>query len=177
MAEEKIENKERKFEPFHPKNPFCRTPEKVKISEINDHTVYRFNGGKVDKETMQYTPEIEAVDLHEEIQSCADLAGVEYMKKLLLTGQAKPEDFYDDGKGSADLTQVPGSIHEANKLADEEAAKIAEMAKEAGLKEGFNYTQEQFEQAVKEATAKIFQEAQAKAQANGQTKTAEGGDK
>lgn len=151
-------------------NPFCRTPAPIKYTKTDDPNVFRVSGGHVDKETLQYVPEFEAVDLVEEIQACKDLAGVEYMKKLLATGQALPEDFQDDGQGSFDGNLIPSDVHTAKKLADQEAEKIKKIAQEAGLKEGFNYTQEQFEEAVKEYAAKMFAEAQAKAQAQTQTK-------
>lgn len=153
-------------------NPFCRTPEPIEYTKTDNPTVFRVCGGHVDKETFQYVPEFEEVDLMEEIQACKDLAGVEYMKKLLATGQATPEDFQDDGQGSFDGNLVPSDVHTAKKLAEEEAANIQKIAQAVGLKDGFTYTEEQFEEAVKEATAKAVAEVQAKAQAK-----AEGGSK
>lgn len=153
-------------------NPFCRAPAPINYTKTDNPTVYRVSGGHVDKETLQYVPEFEAVDLVEEIQACKDLAGVEYMKKLLATGQALPEDFQDDGQGSFDGNVVPPDVHTAKKLADQEAENLQKMAKDCGLKEGFSYTQEQFEQAIKEAVDKAVAEVQAKAQikAEGESK-------
>lgn len=152
-------------------NPFCRTPAPINYTKTDNPIVYRVSGGHVDKETLQYVPEFEAVDLVEEIQACKDLAGVEYMKKLLATGQALPEDFQDDGQGSFDGNLIPSDVHTAKKLAEKEAENIQKMAKEVGLKEGFSYTQQQFEDAVKEYVGKLFAEAQAKAQAKAQGQT------
>lgn len=152
-------------------NPFCRTPAPINYTKTDNPNVFRVCGGHVDKETLQYVPEFEEVDLVEEIQACKDLAGVEYMKKLLATGQALPEDFQDDGKGSFDGNLIPPDVHTAKKLADQEAANLQKVAKEAGLKEGFSYTQEQFEEAIKEYAGKLFAEAQAKAQAQAPAKT------
>lgn len=57
--------------------------------------------------------DVEPLDLVEMTQSYKNECGIEAMKLLLKSGQASPEDFADDGTGSADSTQFPTNLNDA----------------------------------------------------------------
>lgn len=144
VQQETVVNSIPKIDPF---NNFIKTEERKPLF-LDFPYVFRLGPGEVDKKSGNVYPSFEKVDLIEEIQSCRELAGFDYMKKLLMTGQASPEDFYDDGQSGGDMTVLPQTIHEAKKLADENAEIIAKAAKCAGVKEGEAISGERLEQLI-----------------------------
>lgn len=138
-------------------NPFCQNPKAVQYPDLNERFVYKIAPGEVDKETMQYVPKLEKVDLQEEIEAAEKLCGMAYMKDLLKQGRISPEDLQDNAGENYDLTHLPGNVHEAKKLSEEANAEVQKFAKAAGLKEGEKYSQTQFEAAVEAAVQKIYE--------------------
>lgn len=152
-------------------NPFCPPVKKFEPVQLNRKKYQRISGGTVDKETMQFAPTFEEVDIFEEIQANKMLCGLEYMKALLKTGRVTAEELADNSGAIYDLSQIPESVHEAKAQADALNGELAKVAQAAGLEDGHTYTPAQFEEAVKKATAAAIQEIQAKqAAASGEAK-------
>lgn len=145
------------------KNPFCGSPDKVKHPLLDNRKAWRITSATVDKKTLTTSPVFEEYDLQEEVQKCKELCGVEYMKMLLKTGQAKPEDFYDDGNSGFDMNQIPENVHEAKKKSEELKQDIANAAKAAGAVEGENYSAKQLEDLITAEVKRRFDAIQAQA--------------
>lgn len=143
-------------------NPFCPSFEHVKGVKLNRRKYRRISSGTVDKETLRFSPVYEEYDLVEEIEANKKLCGLEYMKTLLKTGRVTAEDLADNAGANYDLSQVPDNVHEAKEQADALNEELAKVAQASGLEDGHSYTPEQFEEAVKKATAAAIQEIQAK---------------
>ena len=143
-------------------NPFrtLKVPT-VSLPDLHGEKLFRVSRMKLDKKTGTVEPVYEAFDLQPEIDACQELAGVDYMKKLLKTGQATPEDFYDDGKSGIDNTLLPKTVHEAKALADQNNAQIAELCKTIGVPEGETLTGAQLESYLKDYVRKQFEAYQA----------------
>lgn len=122
----------------------------------SDGIIKRCSGCHYDEESHSVVVDYEDYNLFEAVQECIPLAGVEAMKTLLKQGKAKIEDFYDTGKNGVDTTKIPGNVHEALDLANAESAKLAALAKAIGLKEGKEYTAEDFEDALTERIKAIW---------------------
>lgn len=143
------------------KNPFCGSPAEISHPKLDNRKAWRIVSADVDKKTLITKPVFEEYDSQEEIQKCKDLCGIEYMKMLLKTGQAKPEDFYDDGKSGVDTTVFPETVHEAKKEAEKLNQEIAKAAKEAGAQEGEKYSSKQLEDLITAEVKKRFEAIQA----------------
>lgn len=137
-------------------NPFCKVPPQH-YDKCDDPLVSRIKTVEVkDSKTLEVAPVFEQVDLMEEVRASADLAGVDYMKRLLATGQAQPEDFYDDGKSGVDLRMIPETVHDAAKASEQIKNEIAEVAKVAGVPDDEKISGSQLEKYVAELVAKQF---------------------
>lgn len=104
---------------------------------------------KVQEDGKVVPDESNLVDLDSLIQTYKDQCGMEAAKRMIKLGQASPEDFADDGKGSYDGTNIPETAQgRAN------AAVIAQKQADAvkakyGIDPGQDLTQEQFENIIK----------------------------
>jgi len=153
-------------------NPFIRYNRENKPFPAGSHLVSRVTGSEYDKELGSVTPIIEEVDLFEEIQRCKSMCGLDLMKTLLAQGKAKPEDFYDDGHSGIDVSSVPGSVHEAQALAEQGQQQFAALAKALGIEEGETLNAAQLEKALTAYIAKAVGE-QTKAAPETEVKTDE----
>lgn len=146
-------------------NPFLsRKVRGQRLLDLGCHPVYRASSMQVDEKTHQTAPVFEEYDLREEIVKCKSLAGVDYMKRLLATGQAKPEDFYDDGKGGVDTTLFPSTVHEARDKANEANEELAKIASALGATDE-GITQKSLEDLLKSKIKQLWEEQQAQAKA------------
>lgn len=137
-------------------NPFCKVPPQY-FDKCDDPLVSRIKTVEVkDAKTLEVAPVFEQVDLMEEVRASSDLAGVDYMKRLLATGQAQPEDFYDDGKSGVDMRMIPETVHDASKASENLKNQISEVAKAAGVPEDEKISGSQLEKYVAELVAKQF---------------------
>lgn len=118
--------------------------------------IKKISGVHYDEETHDVVVDFEDYNLYEVVQESIPLAGVDAMKSLLKQGKAKIEDFYDTGKNGVDTTKIPSTVHEAKDLANAESAKLAALAKAIGLKEGKEYTAQDFEDALTERVKAIW---------------------
>lgn len=151
------------------KNPFCGSPAVVGHPALDNRKAWRITSANIDKKTLCTSPVFEEYDSQEEIQKCKELCGIEYMRMLLKTGQAKAEDFYDDGKSGIDTTVFPESVHEAKKEAEKLNDDLSKLAQEVGAKEGQTYSAEQLEDLLISAVKEKFSQYN-----TNQTATAEG---
>lgn len=142
-------------------NPFCVYKPIADDSKV-EYKAYRVKCMEVDKETLTAEPVFEEFDLQAEINARLDDAGFNAMRTLIMTGQAKPEDFYDDGKHGFDNTVLPENIHEARKVADSGASDLAALAQVLGVKEGEELSPQVLETYLSNFIAKKWQEEQAK---------------
>lgn len=143
------------------KNPFCGSPDKVKHPLLDNRKAWKITSATVDKKTLTTSPVFEEYDAQEKIQECKNLCGVEYMKMLLKTGQAKAEDFYDDGNSGVDMSIIPENVHEAKKQADALNQDIANAAKAVGAAEGEGYSAKQLEDLITAEVKRRFEAIQA----------------
>lgn len=144
-------------------NPFCKAP-KYHLDDCTDPLVSRIKTVEIkDKETINVEPVYEEVDLMAEVRAASSMAGVDYMKKLLASGMARPEDFYDDGKSGIDTTIFPATVHDAAKMAEQGNAELSALAKELGIPEGETVSGSVLEKYLTELVEKKFKEAQASA--------------
>jgi hypothetical protein len=151
-------------------NPFQTLKvRKQPYQDLECRTVFRATSMKIDEKTHQTCPVFEEFDLAEEVRKCQDLAGMDYMKRLLATGQAKPEDFYDDGKSGIDTTLFPSTVHEARDKANEANDDLAKIAKALGMTDE-GITQKSMEDLLSAKIKELWEKQQAAAQA----KAAEG---
>lgn len=142
-------------------NPFgCRRPGVVQ-PKLDDVWVQRTVSTEVDKETLLVTPVFEMIDSVKEIQSCKDLCGLDYMKKLLASGQVSAEDLQDNANAEFDTTVLPGNVHEAKRMANQTNEQIAQAIKAAGGQEGQVYNAAQIEALISDAVKAAFAKAQA----------------
>lgn len=143
-------------------NPFIHRSTVGKPFVMTSPNVCRMVGSEYDKEVGAVIPVFEFVNLEEEIQACKGMCGMELMRTLLAQGKAKPEDFYDDGRSGADLTQVPQTVHQAKAFANAGQAQISELCKQLGIEEDQALTAAQLEKVL---TAYIGQAVSAQTQA------------
>lgn len=122
----------------------------------SDGIIKRCTGCHYDEENHEVVVDFEDYNLFQAVQECIPLAGVECMKSLLKQGKAKIEDFFDTGKNGVDTTRIPGSVHEANSLANSESDKIAALAKVLGLKDGKDYSAADLEDALTDRIKSIW---------------------
>lgn len=141
-------------------NPFCFVPNKVHFVDMSDPYIMRYVGVEVDPETHQTRAKYEKVDLVAEIQARKLDCGFDYMAMLLRTGQAKASDFADDGQHGVDMTQIPGTVHEAARLAQENNAMLQQVAAALGLNAEDVMTQGMIEAALKNKVAELFAQQQ-----------------
>ena len=134
----------------------CYAAEMSYQSFASDGIVKRTAGCHYDEESHSVVVDYEDYNLFQAVQECIPLAGVDAMKTLLKQGKAKVEDFYDTGKNGVDTTKIPGTPHDAINLANAESAKLAALAKAIGLKEGKEYTAQDFEDALTERIKAIW---------------------
>lgn len=88
-----------------------------------------------DHESLSYVltdENVEEVDLVKLTQSYKNECGIEAMKILLASGQASPDDFADDGTGSADLTPYPTNINDAYQAANATKAAAKKSVESLG---------------------------------------------
>lgn len=163
MPQENLTKQEEKTVKVPLVNPFLtRKVRGQRLLDLGCHPVYRASSMQVDEKTHQTAPVFEEYDLREEIVKCKSLAGVDYMKRLLATGQAKPEDFYDDGKSGLDTTLFPSNVHEAREKANEGNDELAKIAAALGATEE-GITQKSLEDLLKAKIKTIWEEQQAQA--------------
>lgn len=149
-------------------NPFCKSP-KYHFDKCDDPIVSRVKTVEIkDKDTVLVEPVFEEVDLMAEVRASASLAGVDYMKRLLASGQARPEDFYDDGQHSVDTGLIPATVHDAAKLAEQGEEQFAQLAKELGIPEGEKVSGSVLEKYLSDLVAKKFNEMQSKEKKEGE---------
>lgn len=163
---QQTKQEEKKIPPMVAKvNPFQTLKVRHQAYQsLKAQNVVRATSMEIDKETHQTRPVFEEFDLIEEVVKCKDLAGVDYMKRLLLTGQAKPEDFYDDGKSGVDTTVFPSTVHEAREMANQSNEELAKLAKALGATDE-GITQKSLEDLLKAKVKELWDEQQAQAKA------------
>lgn len=131
-------------------DPFTvgRMPRGV-CAPYDDGFVFHATGVEVDKDTLVVSPVYEKTDLHQILEDGKEYCGLDYMKKRLRMGLAKPEDFYDDGKlDGVDLGAVPETPHDAARISEATQSQLASLAKYLGLEDGREYTADQLEAAL-----------------------------
>lgn len=153
-------------------NPFCCCRNSVVLPSLDNVKVARVVSMEVDKETLTTSPVFDVFDVDEQIQSCKDLCGMEYMKKLLQSGQVTAEDLQDNAGADIDLTRVPQSPQEALRKANEVNEQIGKLAKAIGCEEGKKYTAQEIESMLTAAIKGQYdaQQAAAAAAAGGDAK-------
>lgn len=146
-------------------NPFnCKRPV-VHQPKLDNHILSRVSSMSVDKETLMTYPVYEDIDTVKEIQACKDLCGLDYMKKLLASGQVSAEDLQDNSGDNFDLTKIPDNVHEAKAKANEINQQVGELAKAVGAEDGQSYNAREMESMITEAVKKAMQAQAAKAPA------------
>ena len=161
MPEETVSQKERK--PVSLIDPFNRRKHAPEQHDLGRRPVYKSTKTEIDKDNLTVKPVYEPYDLFELVQQGKTQAGVDYMKHLLATGQAVPEDFYDDGKSGLDTTLMPKTIHDAKAMADKAEEDIKAFAKASGAEDEEGYTQAKLEALVSAKVKEIFDKQQAAA--------------
>lgn len=146
-------------------NPFCRCSNSVVVPSLDNHDVARVVSVDVDKETLTTKPVFDVFNVDEEIQSCKDLCGMEYIKKLLASGQVTAEELQDNAGADIDLTHVPQSPQEALRKANEVNEQLGKLAQAIGCEEGKKYTAQEIEMMLTNAIKKQYDEQQAAAAA------------
>lgn len=148
-------------------NPFCRRTKRVLMPALDNKNIARVSTMKVNQETLQVEPVFESVDVQAEIQSCKDLCGLEYMKKLLASGQITAEDLQDNAGAEIDLTAIPQDQHEALRKANQVNEQLGKLAASIGCEEGKTYSSEEIERMLTAAIQKQYDAQQAAAAAAG----------
>lgn len=138
-------------------NPFCLVPNKVFALDLSERKVKRLKEVKVNPDTLETYAVYEDVDLQAEIDARENDCGLEYMRMLLRTGQAKPSDFADDGQHGIDATLIPETVHEAHRLAEENNVQLQELAKALGINEGDVLTQDMIERKLTEKVQALYE--------------------
>lgn len=146
-------------------NPFCRCRNSIVVPLLDNHDVARVVSMEVDKETLTTKPVFNVFNVDEEIQSCKDLCGMEYMKKLLASGQVTAEDLQDNAGADLDLTRMPESPQEALRKANEVNEQIGKLAQAIGCEEGKKYTAQEIETMLTAAIKQQYEAQQAAAAA------------
>lgn len=104
---------------------------------------------KKDKDGNVTPDESNLVDLDALIQTYKDQCGMELAKKMLNLGQATPEDFADDGKGSYDSSMIPETPQDRANAAVAAKAQADAVKQKFGIPIDQDLTQEQFENLIK----------------------------
>lgn len=142
-------------------NPFIRRTKHAAAVKFNDPNVIRIKSVNVDKKTMLVSPVYETINTQAEIQACADLCGIVYMKKLLASGQVSAEDLADTKPTSFDSSVIPVDVHTARRLADKANAQIAAAIQASGGIEGEVYSADQVERMLTQAVKLAFEQQKA----------------
>lgn len=142
-------------------NPFRNIRPDIAQPDLDDPKVARVVSMEVDKDTLMVSPVFEFVDTQKEIEACKELCGLDYMKKLLASGQITAEELQDNAGAEFDATVYPETVHDAKREADQLNAEIGKAISSAGGKEGKVYTAEEVEDLIKSAVAAKFEEAKA----------------
>lgn len=103
-------------------DPFCGAVSKKKYIPFQrpdlDYNKKDILGVELDKETGNTKVVVTGTeDIDRQIQECLEDSGFESMKRLIATGQARPLDFADDGKGGKDITNLPDNVNDAYRAA------------------------------------------------------------
>lgn len=157
---EQVEQVRKLVDPFQ----VCRTIPVDKGMDLSDAHVMRVKDMRVDDETMKVYPVFESVDLQQEIDARVNDCGMVLMKKLIMTGQAKPSDFADDGQHGVDFSQVPADVHQIAKKADEVNNTVSTVLAALGVKEGDTLTQDMVERLLTQKVAELYKAQQAAGQ-------------
>lgn len=89
---------------------------------------------KLDPETGDTIVEVKDYeDQQEVIKQFFDQCGMEGMRKLIAAGQARPADFYDDGKSGGDFTELPDNVNDAYRKAQEGDSKSTAVLSALGV--------------------------------------------
>lgn len=144
-------------------NPFFNKRPVVVQPKLDDPNVYKVVSMEVDHDTLLATPVYEAVDSVKEIQACKDLCGLEYMKKLLASGQVSAEDLADSKPTDVDLTVIPSDVHQAKRAAEAINQDVSKTMTQLGAKDGKAYTKDEVEALIASATKYAYEKAQAEA--------------
>lgn len=142
-------------------NPFIRRTKHAAAVKFNDPYVIRIKSVEIDKETMLVSPVYEKVNTQAEIQACADLCGIVYMKKLLAFGQVSAEDLADIHATSFDSSILPEDVHTARRLANKANEEVAAAVKLSGGVDGEVYSAEQVERMLTQAVKLAFEQQKA----------------
>lgn len=151
-------------------NPFRNVRPDIKQPNLDNPNVMKVVSMGVDHDTLVTYPVFEAVDSQKEIQACKELCGLEYMKKLLASGQVTAEELSDSNPSDVDLTTLPENVHEAKRAANAINEEVSKTMTGLGAKDGKAYTKDEVESLIASATKYAYEKAQADAAA----KTAEG---
>lgn len=144
-------------------NPFFNRTPHIKQPALDNKMLARVVSMEVDPDTLTSKPVFEFVDTEAEIQASKDLCGLDYMKKLLRSGQVTPDELADNGKSNFDATVLPETVHDANGKAQEVNQQIGDLAKAIGAEEGKTYTAREIESMLSAAVAKQYEASKAKA--------------
>lgn len=142
-------------------NPFIRRTKHAAAVKFNDPNVIRIKSVNLDKETMIVTPVYETVNTQAEIQACADLCGIVYMKKLLASGQVSAEELGDNNPTNFDSSVIPADVHTARRLANKANEEVAAAIKLSGGADGEVYSAEQVERMLTQAVKLAFEQQKA----------------
>lgn len=126
---------------------------------------------KLDPETGNTSVEVnDYEDEQEIIQNFFDQCGMEGMRKLIASGQARPSDFYDDGKSGGDFTGLPDNVNDAYRKAQEGDSKSTAVLSALGVTvvtdEKGNIDMAATEKAINDAIDAKFKSIQEQAKSN-----------
>lgn len=146
-------------------NPFVAGVKHIDPPALDNVYAARVVSMDVDKETLTVVPVFEQYDQQAEIQACKDLCGMEYMKKLLASGQVTAEDLADNAGQEYDLTIIPETPQEALRKANQVNESIGKLAAQIGCEDGKKYTGQEVESMLTAFIKKQYEAQQAQAAA------------
>lgn len=120
-------------------------------------------GVKVQEDGTVVPDESNLVDLDAMIQTYKDQCGMELAKRLIKLGQAAPEDFADDGKGSFDDSAIPPTSQARANAAVAAKAQLDAIKDVYGIPKDVELTDAQYDALVKDFVEKNIDKFVAKA--------------
>lgn len=149
--------------------------------DVEPHDTRALYSLKLDPTTGDTTVEVKDYeDQQEVIKQFFDQCGMEGMRKLIAAGQARPSDFYDDGKSGGDFTGLPDNVNDAYRKAQEGDSKSKEVLSSLGVSvvtdEKGNIDMAATEEAINKAIDAKFKAIQAQSKASSSDAVKEKGD-
>lgn len=121
-------------------------------------------GLELEKETgTTHAVIAEEIDVNELVESFRDQTGYENAMRLIKSGQVSPDEFADDGKHGADITNVPDYAGDLLRQEIETKAQKEAIKQAYGLSEE-DLQNDDLEAVIKAAVEKRIAEIQAQAQ-------------